>query len=144
MQSVTALYSALAQSKLPASHSLPTSFSSFTTPTHHSQLFPPTRFSMAATSSAKVWLITGCSSGIGRELALAALARSDSVIATARSTAKLQYLKQRGALTVALDVTDSDDVIQKTVAEAIGVFGRIDILVNNAGYLLEGAVEECR
>lgn len=100
---------------------------------------------ISATASAKVWLITGCSSGIGRALALAALARGDRVIATARSLDKLEALEQRGAVAVELDVTSPDDVVRETVAAAAArVGGRIDILVNNAGYSLVGSAEECR
>lgn len=105
----------------------------------------PSSSSTASGSPApKVWLITGCSSGLGRELALAALARGDSVIATARNAAKLEDLKQRGAAAISLDVTSSDDVLKKIIADAVAIYGRIDILVNNAGYVLQGAVEECR
>lgn len=96
------------------------------------------------TSTPKVWLITGCSSGLGREIALAALARGDRVIASARSLSKLEDLKQRGALTIALDVTSSDDMVLKTVTDAVQVYGRVDMLVNNAGYSLIGGVDECR
>lgn len=92
----------------------------------------------------KVWLITGCSSGLGQALALAALARGDRVIVTARNVAKLADLEQRGAAAIALDVTSPDDVLAKTAADAVALYGRIDILVNNAGYALQGAVEECR
>jgi NAD(P)-dependent dehydrogenase (short-subunit alcohol dehydrogenase family) len=95
-------------------------------------------------TASKVWLITGCSSGLGRELALAALARGDRVIATARNANKLDDLKQRGAAAVSLDVTSPDHVLQQIIADAVSVYGRIDILVNNAGYVLQGAVEECR
>uniref|UniRef100_K3WB12 Uncharacterized protein n=1 Tax=Globisporangium ultimum (strain ATCC 200006 / CBS 805.95 / DAOM BR144) TaxID=431595 RepID=K3WB12_GLOUD len=94
-------------------------------------------------TASKVWLITGCSSGLGRELALAALARGDRVIATARNANKLDDLKQRGAAAVSLDVTSPDHVLQQIIADAVSVYGRIDILVNNAGYVLQGAVEEC-
>lgn len=97
----------------------------------------------AVTTTHKVWFITGCSSGIGRELALAALARGDKVIATARSAAKLEDLKARGALATVLDVTSPDEVVAKIVADAVAVYGRIDILVNNAGYSLVGSSEEC-
>lgn len=102
----------------------------------------PTR--LPINMSPKVWLITGCSSGLGHALALAALARGDLVIATARDVAKLQELQARGAVTLPLDVTASDDVLAKTAADAVALYGRIDILVNNAGYALQGAVEECR
>lgn len=97
------------------------------------------------TLSSKVWLITGCSSGMGRALALEALSRGDRVIATARSVASLEDLRERGATTVALDVTSSDDVVRETVAGAVTLNGgRLDVLVNNAGYSLVGSAEECR
>ena len=89
-----------------------------------------------------VWFITGCSSGFGEQLAQQALARGDKVVATARNAAKLSKLKDSGALTLSLDITASDDVIQKVAKEAIDTYGKIDYLINNAGYILEAAVEE--
>ncbi|CAM6095970.1 unnamed protein product [Calypogeia fissa] len=94
-------------------------------------------------SSSKVWLITGCSSGFGNELSKAALRRGDKVIATARNAAKLESLKAAGASTLALDITEGDEKVQKVIDEAVKLFGRIDILLNNAAYGLHGAVEEC-
>lgn len=95
-------------------------------------------------STNKVWLITGSSSGLGQEIALAALEHGDTVVATARSTTKLEHLKQKGAITVALDVCASDDELNKIVADIVDKTERVDILVNNAGYVLSGGVEECR
>ena len=92
----------------------------------------------------KVWLITGCSSGFGQEIASAALAHEDRVVATARDPAKLKDLESRGAVISALDVLADDEELQKTVARIVKAVGQIDILVNNAGYILTGAVEECR
>lgn len=92
----------------------------------------------------KVWLITGASSGLGQEIALAALKNGDSVVATARSATKLAPLKQKGAITVTLDVRASDEVIGKVVGDIVKETERIDILVNNAGYILAGGVEECK
>lgn len=91
-----------------------------------------------------VWLITGCSSGFGRDIALAALARGDKVIATARSVAKISSLKEVGASVLALDVTADVPTINATIQEAHSINSRLDVLVNNAGYLLYGAVEELR
>ncbi|KAI1372048.1 serine 3-dehydrogenase [Hypoxylon crocopeplum] len=92
----------------------------------------------------KVWLITGCSSGLGHEIATAALERGDIVVATARDPAKLGDLAGKGAITERLDVTASDASLAATVSSiAAKAGGRIDILVNNAGYILAGAVEEC-
>ena len=93
---------------------------------------------------ARVWLITGCSSGFGEEVALAAIEHGDKVVATARDPSKLQNLKSKGAITAKLDVTSSDDILSGVVQAVLKEVGQIDILVNNAGYILQGAVEECR
>jgi NADP-dependent 3-hydroxy acid dehydrogenase YdfG len=92
----------------------------------------------------KVWLITGSSSGFGEQIALAALKNGDTVVATARSTTKLENLKQKGAITVALDVRAPDDKLKQIVTDIVKKTERIDILVNNAGYILAGGVEECK
>ncbi|KAI1749772.1 serine 3-dehydrogenase [Xylaria castorea] len=97
-----------------------------------------------STKSQNVWLITGCSSGLGHSIALAALDRGDIVIATARDVSKLSSLSEHGALTESLDVTWPDTVLSAAVENlAARTCGRIDILVNNAGYILTGGVEEC-
>ena len=93
----------------------------------------------------RTWLITGCSSGFGREVARAALAAGDTVVATARSPEKLAGLAPAGAEdrldAIALDVTDGA-AITAAVADAVARHGRIDVLVNNAGHGAVGAVEE--
>lgn len=92
----------------------------------------------------RVWLITGCSAGFGRELALAALAAGDRVMATARQPHRLADLvtaDQARVRTAQLDVTDEEQVAA-AVAQTIAEFGRIDVLVNNAGHGSVGAVEE--
>ncbi|OBT44288.1 hypothetical protein VE00_05880 [Pseudogymnoascus sp. WSF 3629] len=89
-----------------------------------------------------VWFISGCSSGFGDQIARQALARGDKVVATARNASKLSELKKLGALTLSLDITSPDDVIQKVAKDAIDAYGAIDYLINNAGYILEAAVEE--
>ncbi|KAG7451856.1 NAD-P-binding protein [Guyanagaster necrorhizus] len=92
-----------------------------------------------------VWIITGTSSGIGRELAFAALRRGDKVIATGRrrSFDKLDDLRKAGANTLELDVTASPVDLAECARKAIEMHGRIDVLVNNAGsYLTCGAAEE--
>jgi len=94
--------------------------------------------------SAKIWFITGTSRGFGREWALAALERGDSVAATAREISSLDDLvAAHGAavLPISLDVTDRDAVFA-AVAEAHEHFGRLDVVVNNAGYGQFGMVEE--
>ncbi len=92
----------------------------------------------------KTWLITGCSSGFGRILAEAALARGDKVVATARNPAALSDLVARypeTARTIALDVTKPASAAA-AVELAEAAFGRLDILVNYAGYGFVGAIEE--
>ena len=90
------------------------------------------------------WLITGCSTGIGREIARAALEAGHQVVATARrAEAVHDFVADFGeaARAVALDVTDRAQ-IAAAVAEAEAAFGGIDVLVNNAGYGYLAAVEE--
>ncbi|KAF8956242.1 short chain dehydrogenase [Flammula alnicola] len=95
-------------------------------------------------ASQLVWLITGTSSGLGRQLALEALKRGEKVIATgrARSIAKLEDLKAQGADILELDVTSPLEELQEVAKKAVAIHGRIDVLVNNAGYILVGALEE--
>ena len=90
------------------------------------------------------WLITGCSTGIGREIARAALEAGHSVAVTARNVdAVADFVEQFGdrALALPLDVTDRDQ-ITAVVGEVEKTFGGIDVLVNNAGYGYMAAVEE--
>jgi NAD(P)-dependent dehydrogenase (short-subunit alcohol dehydrogenase family) len=90
----------------------------------------------------RTWLITGCSAGFGREIAAAALAHGDAVVATARRPETLGDLgPAERVLTVPLDVTRQDQ-IDAAVAAALERFGRIDVLVNNAGHGSVGAIEE--
>ncbi|MEU7916448.1 SDR family NAD(P)-dependent oxidoreductase [Microbispora bryophytorum] len=92
----------------------------------------------------RVWLITGCSSGFGRELALAAVAAGDRVMATARRPETLTELADQGEgqiSTVALDVTEPAS-IDAAVRATLALCGRIDVVVNNAGFTMIGAVEE--
>ncbi|WP_326837729.1 oxidoreductase [Amycolatopsis rhabdoformis] len=91
-----------------------------------------------------VWLISGCSSGFGRELVRAALAAGDRVMATARRPETLADLTHAGGdriSTAAMDVTDPAS-IHAAVEATLEAFGRIDVLVNNAGTSVIGAVEE--
>ncbi|KAF5319883.1 hypothetical protein D9758_016058 [Tetrapyrgos nigripes] len=89
-----------------------------------------------------VVLITGCSTGFGRSLALEALSRGLRVIATARRLSALDELRDKGAKVFTLDVTSEPEALKDFAKEAIAAFGQIDVLVNNAGYLLGGAIEE--
>ncbi|SMF90042.1 Short-chain dehydrogenase [Azospirillum oryzae] len=90
------------------------------------------------------WLITGCSTGLGRHLAEAVLARGWNAIVTARNPATVQDIVARhpdSALAVALDVTDRTQVAD-AVRQAEARFGGVDVLVNNAGHGYRTAVEE--
>jgi NAD(P)-dependent dehydrogenase (short-subunit alcohol dehydrogenase family) len=96
------------------------------------------------TSTSRVWLITGSSSGFGQAIASAALQRGDRVVATARDPASLQALVARDpddVLAVELDVTRPEQA-PDAVEAAVRRFGRLDVVVNNAGYGSVGAVEE--
>jgi NAD(P)-dependent dehydrogenase (short-subunit alcohol dehydrogenase family) len=94
--------------------------------------------------TAKTWFITGASRGFGREWAIAALERGDSVAATARDTTTLDDLVEKYGerlLPIKLDVTDRDADFA-AVKQAHDRFGRLDIVVNNAGYGHFGMIEE--
>jgi NAD(P)-dependent dehydrogenase (short-subunit alcohol dehydrogenase family) len=90
------------------------------------------------------WLITGCSTGLGRALAEAVIAASHNAVVTARDANKVADLAEGNAdrvLALSLDVTDRAQVT-KAVTHAEEKFGGIDVLVNNAGYGYRAAVEE--
>jgi len=92
----------------------------------------------------KTWLITGCSSGFGQRLALAAAKRGDQVIATARNVKTIEKMAEPFGgrmITLPLDVTDTG-AAESAVTKAVETFGDFDVLVNNAGYGLFGAIEE--
>jgi len=84
-------------------------------------------------------LITGCSTGIGHDLARRLTLANYTVIATARHPEQLSDLPV--ALQLPLDVTDPTSVTNAT-EEVVRRFGGIDILINNAGYAVRGAVED--
>ena len=92
----------------------------------------------------RVWFITGCSTGLGRELAKMVLDRGYRAVVTARDPAKVEDIakgRTDRALVLELDVTDPVEV-DASVKSAAKHFGRIDVLVNNAGIGYFGAVEE--
>lgn len=92
----------------------------------------------------RIWFITGCSSGFGRQLAITAAENKDTVVATSRDPSKLSDLASIGVITKKLDVQASDAEVKAVIDDVVSTIGPIDILVNNAGYILEGGVEECR
>jgi NAD(P)-dependent dehydrogenase (short-subunit alcohol dehydrogenase family) len=96
------------------------------------------------TNVSPVWLITGCSTGFGYELAKLVIARGWRAVVTARdksTLAKFVAAAPERVLAATLDVTDAGQ-ISAAVAAAKDRFGRVDVLVNNAGYGYTSSVEE--
>ena len=91
----------------------------------------------------KVWLITGAGRGLGVDIAKAALAAGDAVVATGRDAVKVAAAigNRDDLLALKLDVTRPADA-QPATEDAVAKFGRIDILVNNAGNFFAGFFEE--
>lgn len=103
-----------------------------------------TEFTAMADPNAPVWLITGCSTGFGRELSRAVLARGYRAVVTARNRESIDDLvsgHEGRAIALRLDVTRPADAAA-AVRQAEEAFGRIDVLVNNAGIGYFGAIEE--
>jgi len=89
-----------------------------------------------------VWLITGCSTGFGRELAKHVIERGYRTVVTARNPDEVKDLASKGeVLALKLDVTDQGQ-IDAAIKATEEKFGRIDVLVNNAGIGYFAAVEE--
>ncbi|MEU9309491.1 oxidoreductase [Streptomyces sp. NPDC048256] len=94
--------------------------------------------------NAKVWLVTGASSGFGRAIAQAAVAAGDTVIGTARRIEALDDLVAAHpdrAEAISMDVTDGQRV-DAVAADVLARYGRVDVVVNNAGRTQVGAFEE--
>ncbi|MFD8566528.1 oxidoreductase [Streptomyces sp. NPDC059639] len=99
---------------------------------------------MTSDNNAKVWLVTGATSGFGRAVAEAAVAAGDTVIGTARraeALADLVAAHPDRVEAISLDVTDGERV-DAVAAEVLARYGRVDVLVNNAGRTQVGAFEE--
>ncbi|CAI7676341.1 unnamed protein product [Penicillium discolor] len=91
----------------------------------------------------RVWFITGCSSGFGRQFSITAAKNKDIVVATSRNPSKLSDLASIGVIAKKLDLSASDAEVKAAIDDVESTVGPIDILVNNTGYILEGGVEEC-
>lgn len=92
----------------------------------------------------KVYFITGCSTGFGRNLAVEALQQGNQVAVTSRNTDDVKDIVEQfpeNAIAIKLDVTNPQEVTA-AVKQAQERFGRIDVLVNNAGIGYFGAIEE--
>jgi NAD(P)-dependent dehydrogenase (short-subunit alcohol dehydrogenase family) len=99
---------------------------------------------MTTVNDSPVWLITGCSTGLGRALARAVLDHGWRAVVTARRAEQVADIvagHEDRALALELDVTDAGRIAE-TIERADSVFGRIDVLVNNAGYGYLAAIEE--
>lgn len=93
--------------------------------------------------SSRVFLVTGTSSGFGKNLVEEILSRGDKVIAATRTLSSLSFdgVTPQNFLAVALDVTNVQSV-GKAFDVGLATFGRIDVVVNNAGFGLCGPFEE--
>jgi short-subunit dehydrogenase len=91
----------------------------------------------------QIVLITGASSGIGKETAFLLLREGFSVYASARRTDKMEDLKTAGASIMEMDITNEKN-IQDCVDRIKKEKGNIDILINNAGFGLYGAMEDTK
>jgi NAD(P)-dependent dehydrogenase (short-subunit alcohol dehydrogenase family) len=91
----------------------------------------------------KVWFITGAGRGMGVDIAKAALAAGNAVVATGRNidTMRKAIGQADDLFVVTLDITDPASA-QAAVQAAVERFGRIDVLVNNAGNFIAGFFEE--
>lgn len=105
---------------------------------------PPASIEYSTTATPKVWLITGCSSGLGLVLARTVLERGDNVIATARDSSRIALQPRENLRLLQLDVTATQESLDQKITLATTFFGHIDVLVNNAGYVLTDVWEEIR
>ena len=91
-----------------------------------------------------IWLISGCSSGFGREIALKALSMGDLVGVSSRNTEDVKDICKafpKTSIPIKLDVTKEDE-IKESIKKINKHFGGLDVLVNNAGYGYLAAIEE--
>ena len=95
---------------------------------------------MSSMKSNKVILLTGASSGIGYDTAVALAQQGHKVYAAARRVERMEPLRQYGIVPLKMDVTDEASM-QEGVKTLLDAEGRIDVLINNAGYGYFGAVE---
>ncbi|MFS8114046.1 oxidoreductase [Rhizobium jaguaris] len=89
----------------------------------------------------KTALVTGASSGMGREIAKRLISDGFRVYVAARNVDKMRDLEKIGARALQMDISN-DDEIQAAVATILAESGSIDVLVNNAGFGLYGPVED--
>lgn len=90
-----------------------------------------------------VWLVTGCTGGLGYAFIESIAARGDMVVATGRNAEKrIAHLKSDNVAVLDLDLLASRSEIDRQIKKAVDIFGRLDVLVNNAGNAGAKFVEE--
>ncbi|MEM7182650.1 MAG: oxidoreductase [Spirochaetota bacterium] len=89
----------------------------------------------------KVIMVTGASSGMGKDFALELLKKGHIVYGLARRVEKMQDIVKAGGKAIAMDVTEESQ-IQNAVDQVLQEQGKVDVLINNAGYAVYGTVEE--
>ena len=89
----------------------------------------------------KIIIVTGASSGLGKDFALELLKHGHLVYGLARRVDNMQDIVQAGGKAIGMDVTDEKQ-ISKAVSQIVAEQGQIDVLINNAGYAVYGPVEE--
>jgi len=92
----------------------------------------------------RTWLITGVSSGFGRELATQLLERGDRVVGTVRRRDAVADLAAAHPETFRVEILDVTDTaaVREVLDRSFAALGQIDVLISNAGYGLFGAAEE--
>jgi NADP-dependent 3-hydroxy acid dehydrogenase YdfG len=93
------------------------------------------------TTTTKVALVTGASSGIGEATAIELADAGFTVYAAARRVERMTHLAEQGIHAIAMDVTDDSSMLA-AVERILAEQGRLDVLVNNAGYGSYGALED--
>lgn len=91
--------------------------------------------------ASKTVLVTGASSGIGKETAKTLASQGHTVYAAARRLENMEDLKAFGCIPLKMDITSDEDVMG-VVAQIERNHGGVDILINNAGFGTQGSVEE--
>lgn len=91
--------------------------------------------------SKKIIVITGASSGMGKDFALALLREGHTVYGLARRKEKMNDIVRAGGVAIAMDITNESQVAN-AVQHILGEQEKIDVLINNAGYAVYGTVEE--
>jgi len=102
---------------------------------------PQMEFSMASSTATKVALVTGASSGMGKETAKRLLQEGLVVYVAARRVDQMEDLRALGGIPLKMDITVDEDVIAAVEQIQTG-HGGIDVLVNNAGFGMYGSMEE--